>query len=97
MRWHERFNQSDFSRFIVSPPGRLFRVVAGLGFLAAGVVYRHHALGVASMVWGLLALSAGALDFCYVSAALGGPLRGAVIRARADAGRPSGASDTRTA
>jgi len=97
MRWHERFNQSGLSRFINSPAGRVFRVVAGVGFLAAGVVYRHHALGVAALLWGLLPLSAGALDICYVSAALGGPLRGAVIRARAGTGRPSVASDTRTA
>lgn len=83
MRWHERFNQSDLSRFINSPAGRVFRVAAGLGFLAVGGVYRHYALGVASLVWGLLPLSAGALDICYVSAALGGPLRGAAIRARA--------------
>lgn len=96
MRWHERFNQSDLSRFINSPEGRVLRVVSGLGFLAAGAVYRHHALGVAAMVWGLFPLSAGALDICYASAVLGGPLRGAVIRARAGTKRPSGARDTRT-
>jgi hypothetical protein len=97
MRWHERFNQSDLSRFINSPAGRVFRVVAGLGFLVVGAIYRHHALGVASLMWGLLPLSAGALDICYLSAALGGPLRGAAIRARAGTVRPSGSSDTRTA
>jgi hypothetical protein len=32
------------------------------------------------MVWGVLSLSAGALDICYVSALLGGPLSGAKIR-----------------
>ena len=32
------------------------------------------------MAWGILPLSAGAFDVCYVSAALGGPLSGARIR-----------------
>jgi hypothetical protein len=49
-------------------------------FLIIGYVYRYHVLGVISMLWGLLPLSAGALDICYVSAALGGPLSGKKIR-----------------
>lgn len=97
MRWHERFNRSGFSRFINSPAGRAFRGAAGLGFLAAGVFYRQHPLGVASLVWGLLPLSAGALDLCYVSAALGGPLRGAAIRSGAGSGPGAGASGSRAA
>ena len=80
MRRHEAFNQSGFSRFLNSPAGRIFRLVAGTGFLVVGYVYRSHALGVLSMVWGALAMSAGALDICFISAALGGPLSGAKIR-----------------
>lgn len=76
----ESFNQSGFSRFLNSPAGRVFRVVAGLGFLVVGYAYRGHALGVLSMVWGVLPLSAGAFDICYISALLGGPLSGAKIR-----------------
>jgi hypothetical protein len=45
-------------------------------------LYRDHALGIVSMVWSVVPLSAGAFDLCYVSAALGGPLRGAEIRRR---------------
>jgi hypothetical protein len=80
MTTYESFNQSSFSKFLNSPAGRILRLVVGLGFLIIGYVYRDHVLGVISMLWGLLPLSAGALDICYVSAALGGPLSGKKIR-----------------
>ena len=76
----EAFNRSWLSRFINSPSGRVFRLVAGTGFLVVGYLFRDHPLGVVSMVWSILPLSAGALDLCYVSAVLGGPLSGAKIR-----------------
>jgi hypothetical protein len=34
------------------------------------------------MVWGALAMSAGAFDICFISAVLGGPLSGAKIRSK---------------
>jgi hypothetical protein len=74
------FNGSGFSRFLNSPGGRIFRIVAGLGFLILGLVFREHLLGVLSLVWSVFPLSAGAFDICYVSAALGGPLSGNRIR-----------------
>jgi hypothetical protein len=77
----ERFNRSGFSRFINSPAGRVFRFAAGLVFLGVGYVYRGHALGVISIVWSVLPLTAGAFDLCYLSALLGGPLSGAKVRA----------------
>lgn len=80
MTKYESFNQSDFSKFLNSPAGRTLRLVAGIGFLVVGYIYREHTPGVVSMVWGVLPLSAGALDICYVSAALGGPLSGEKIR-----------------
>jgi hypothetical protein len=80
MTAHESFNQSGFSKFLNSPSGRILRLVAGVGFLIVGYIYRDHVLGVLSMVWGVLPLSAGAFDICYVSAALGGPLSGKKIR-----------------
>ena len=82
MGWHEAFNQSEFSKFLNSPAGRIFRLVAGTGFLMVGYVYRDHALGVPSMAWSALPLSAGAFDICYISAVLGGPLSGAKIRSK---------------
>jgi hypothetical protein len=78
----EAFNRSGFSRFLNGPAGRIFRVVAGLGFLVVGYVYRGHALGVLSMVWSIFPLSAGVFDICYISAVLGGPISGAKIRSR---------------
>jgi len=89
----ELFNRSLLSRFLNSSEGRVFRLAAGAGFLMVGFVYRHHALGVLSMAWSVLPLSAGALDICYISAVLGGPLSGAKIRNRYGPGnRPSGAA-----
>ena len=49
MSWHEAFNQSGFSKFLNSSAGRIFRLVAGTGFLVVGYVFRSHALGVLSM------------------------------------------------
>ena len=85
-RLEESFNRSGFSQFLNGPSGRIFRLAAGLGFLAIGYVFRGHTLGVVSMVWGVFPLSAGALDICYISALLGGPLSGKKIRAKYQAG-----------
>jgi hypothetical protein len=74
------FNGSHFSRFLNSPSGRIFRIVAGLGFLILGLVFREHLLGVLSLVWSIFPLSAGAFDLCYISAVLGGPMSGDRIR-----------------
>ena len=82
MTKYESFNQSGFSKFLNSLAGRILRLVAGIGFLVVGYMYRDHALGLISMVWGVLPLSAGARDICYVSAALGGPLSGKKIRSK---------------
>lgn len=76
----EVFNRSGFSRFINSSAGRIFRLVVGIAFLVVGYVYRDHVLGVLSMVWSILPLSAGGLDLCYISAVLGGPISGDKIR-----------------
>jgi hypothetical protein len=74
------FNQSGFSHFLNGPSGRVFRIVAGLGFLILGLIFRDHLLGVLSLVWSVFPLSAGAFDICYISAALGGPISGKQIR-----------------
>jgi hypothetical protein len=58
------FNGSGFSRFLNSPGGRIFRIVAGLGFLILGLVFREHLLGVLSLVWSVFPLTAGAFDIC---------------------------------
>jgi hypothetical protein len=76
----DTFNQSGFSRFLNSQAGRVFRLVAGAGFFVVGYLFRDYPLGVISMVYSILPLSAGAFDICFVSAVLGGPLSGAKIR-----------------
>ena len=86
MSWHEGFNRSGFSKFINSRAGRGFRVVAGAGFLVVGYLFRQHALGVVSMIWSVVPLSAGLFDVCYVSGVLGGPFSGAKIRSTYQAG-----------
>ncbi len=78
-----KFNRSAFGRWINSPAGRAFRVLAGSGFAIAGLRYRHTAGGKAALMWSFFPLSAGGLDICWISAALGGPLRGEACRADA--------------
>ena len=81
------FAQSAFAQFMSSPAGRIFRVVVGLMLIAWGYTIRQQTTGIVLMVIGLLPLLAGALDFCVLSAVLGGPLKGAEIRRSAGEGR----------
>ena len=76
-----RFNATEFSRWVNGPRGRAFRLVAGAAWLAFGLVFRDHWWGIAAMAWSVLPLSAGIFDLCWISAALGGPLRSRTIRA----------------
>ena len=46
------------------------------GLLGAGLAARRSAGGKASLAWGVLPFTAGLFDVCYISAVLGGPLRG---------------------
>lgn len=87
MSWYEAFNRTALSKFLNSPAGRVFRLAAGIGFLVAGFAWRAHALGVVAMAWGVLPLSAGAFDICWISAMLSGPLHGSQIRSRFQAGQ----------
>lgn len=81
MSLHESFNASGLSKFLNRRGGRIFRLVAGTGFLVVGYIFREHTLGVISMIWSFFPLTAGAFDVCYFSLALGGPFSGAKIRA----------------
>lgn len=76
----EKFNRTWFSGFINSQAGRVFRMVAGTGFLVFGFLFREHTLGIIAIVFSILPLSAGGFDLCYISALLGGPLSGDKIR-----------------
>jgi hypothetical protein len=76
----DSFNRSEFSKFLNKPAGRIFRMVAGTGFIIVGYLFRDHLLGIVSILWGILPLTAGAFDICYVSLVLGGPIYGEKIR-----------------
>jgi hypothetical protein len=80
MSMQETFNRSGFSRFLNGPNGRVFRLVNGTVWVLAGFHYRKHALGKLAVVWGVLAMIAGAFDVCFISLALGGPFTGDEIR-----------------
>ena len=80
MSLHETFIRSAFSHFINSPAGRVFRLAAGSAFLVVGFIFRAHSLGVVSLFWSIFPLTAGGFDLCYISAVLGGPVSGRVIR-----------------
>jgi hypothetical protein len=82
-----RFNRSAFGRFLNSPAGRVFRLASGTFFVVLGIWLGFTPAGLASAVWGVLAMSAGGFDVCYISVALGGPFRGDACRAAAAASR----------
>lgn len=77
----EKFNRSQFSRWLNSGTGRLFRIFAGAMFLIVGIVYYPSPLAIVSIIWSIFPLSAGLFDLCYISLALGGPFQGPKIRA----------------
>lgn len=79
----DSFNRSAFGQWINSPAGRAFRAAAGTGFLISGLLARRRPGGKAALAWGVWPFTAGVLDVCYVSAVLGGPLRGDDCRAAA--------------
>jgi hypothetical protein len=77
----DQFNATGFSRWINGPSGRAYRLVAGAAWLVLGLVFRDHWWVVAAAAWSFFPLTAGIFDICWISAALGGPLRGRTIRA----------------
>ena len=76
----DKFNRTWLSRFLNSPGGRVFRFAAGIFWLVIGFLFIDHWFGLLSIAWGVFPLSAGALDVCYISVALGGPFSGKKIR-----------------
>jgi hypothetical protein len=71
----ESFGRSGFARFINSPAGRAVRFIAGLAMIGGGYAIGGTG-GVVLMVVGLVPLSAGLFNLCWISALLGGPLSG---------------------
>ena len=79
-RIEESFNRSGISKFLNKPAGRIFRMAAGIGFIIVGYLFRDHLLGIVCILWGILPLTAGAFDICYISLVLGGPISCEKIR-----------------
>ena len=77
----DRFNATGFSQWINGPSGRALRLAAGVAWLCFAVVFRDHWWGIAAGAWAVFPLTAGLFDICWISASLGGPLRGGTIRA----------------
>lgn len=77
------FASSGFAQFMASPAGRVLRVVAGAGMIAGGAAIHddNSTGGTVLGVAGLIPLSAGLFDVCYLSPIFGGPFRGKDIRA----------------
>lgn len=76
----ESFGRSGFARFVNSPAGRIARVIVGITLFGWGFTQRGGGSGMVFMVVGLIPLGAGILDWCLISALLGGPISGARVR-----------------
>ncbi len=75
------FAASGFTRFMASPAGRLIRIVAGIALIAWGLPRRAAAGGIIGIALGVVLVLVGALNYCIISAILGGPLKGSDVRA----------------
>ncbi len=76
----ESFGRSGFARFVNSPAGRIVRVIVGIALVGWGYTQRGSGPGMVLIVVGLIPLAAGTLDWCLISALLGGPISGARVR-----------------
>ena len=65
---------------MVSPAGRITRIIAGIALIALGLLVVHGVGGIILMVVGLLPLVAGLFDFCVFAPLFGAPLGGKQIR-----------------
>jgi Protein of unknown function (DUF2892) len=75
----ESFGRSPFARFINSTAGRLARVIAGLALIGVGYVGLGGTAGIVVAAVGMVPLTTGSLNWCLISALLGGPINGARI------------------
>jgi hypothetical protein len=73
------FTQSAFAQFISTGAGRGLRVIVGIALICYGYLHRPSTTGTVLMIVGLVPLVAGILNWCIISALLGGPLRGSDI------------------
>lgn len=72
---------SPFVKFMVSPAGRILRIVAGIALIAWGLLGLDGATGIIVAVVGAVPLLAGVFDFCVFAPLFGGHLSGPKNRA----------------
>ncbi len=64
-----------FVDFMSSTAGRVLRIVAGLALIPIGLLTVTGPVGVGLAVFGLVAISAGALNFCLFAPLFGQPFK----------------------
>ncbi len=76
-----------FVSFMSSAPGRVLRMVVGLGLIGWGLslifLASSTAIGIILAVVGLLPFVAGLFDMCVFAPLFGAPMNGARVRASA--------------
>lgn len=70
-------------KFLVSPAGRILRIVAGLALIAWGYLGLDGTAGIIVMLVGAVPFLAGLFDYCVFAPLFGGYFQGAKNRALA--------------
>jgi hypothetical protein len=83
---HDKESQmAPLVRFMVSPLGRIARVVAGIALIVGGLLAVTGTVGLIVAAVGLVPLIAGAIDVCVFAPLFGYPLSGPKSRAQLSA------------
>lgn len=72
---------NPFIKFMVSPAGRIARIIAGLALVAWGILGLGGTTGIVVAAVGAVPLLAGLFDFCVFAPLFGGRLSGPANRA----------------
>lgn len=72
---------SPFVKFMISPVGRVIRVVAGIALIVWGLMGIGGTAGILVAIVGAVPLLAGIFDFCVFAPLFGGHLSGPKNRA----------------
>lgn len=73
---------NPFIKFMVSPAGRILRIIAGLALIIWGYLGLDGAASIAVMLVGAVPLLAGLFDYCVFAPLFGGSLQGPKNRAQ---------------
>jgi hypothetical protein len=72
---------NPFIKFMVSPAGRIVRILAGVALVAWGLLGLTGTVGIIVAIVGLVPLLAGLFDFCVFAPLFGYPFSGKQARA----------------